>query len=128
MRYGKTTPVWLVVAGFVLALIVSGPAANQQARSEYWANSVNHPFDPFANMPFGQPSWVKFTILTADPRVVYFQDSVQYPFHYDFAVAELPSFAGMTAVVPSWLLGIRCYVLAPPLPLDTHRSGRVDGS
>ena len=96
MRHGKTTPVWLVFAGLLLALIVSDPAVNQQSRSEFWANSVSHPYDPFANMPFGQPSWIKFTILTSEPGVVYFQDSVRYPFHYDFAVAELPSFAGMT--------------------------------
>ena len=40
--------------------------------------------------------WVKFTILVGNPTTVYFQDSNVYPFHYDFAVAELPQFAGMT--------------------------------
>ena len=48
---------------------------------------------PSAN---GESGWVKFTILTSDPTTVYFQDSNAYPFHYDFAVAELAQFAGMT--------------------------------
>ncbi len=38
--------------------------------------------------------FAKFTILTADLSKVYFQDSKEYPFHYDFAVDKLAPFAG----------------------------------
>jgi hypothetical protein len=39
---------------------------------------------------------VKFIVLTGDPSTAIFQDSNLYAFHYDFAVNELPAFAGMT--------------------------------
>jgi hypothetical protein len=42
------------------------------------------------------PGWVKFIILMSDLDTVYYQNSNQYPFHYDFAVAELPPFSGMS--------------------------------
>lgn len=62
-----------------------------------WKSQVQHPDDPFIR-PGGlpQPGWVKFLIETNAPSTVYFQDSNLYEFHYDFAVAELPQFAGMT--------------------------------
>ncbi|MBL9129454.1 MAG: hypothetical protein JNL97_17515, partial [Verrucomicrobiales bacterium] len=43
-----------------------------------------------------QPRWVKFALLLDQPRRVWFQDSEKYLFHYDFGVARLPGFAGMT--------------------------------
>jgi hypothetical protein len=52
--------------------------------------------DAYAVHSTTNPGWIKFTILTSDLNTVYFQNSNQYPFHYDFAVAELPQFQGMT--------------------------------
>ena len=40
--------------------------------------------------------YVKCHILTSDPGTVYFQDSVKYPFHYDFAKDRLAPFLNMT--------------------------------
>jgi hypothetical protein len=57
------------------------------------------PGEPYAVPSYNsQGGWIKFTILTSDLSTVYFQDSNRYPFHYDFAVAELPQFQGMTPV------------------------------
>ncbi|CAN5392904.1 hypothetical protein BH23VER1_BH23VER1_07400 [soil metagenome] len=65
-----------------------------------WKNAVDFTSDPFAGIESGfeeQPMrWIKFAILTDDPTRVYFQHSGTYPFHYDFAVARLPAFQGMT--------------------------------
>ncbi len=41
-------------------------------------------------------SWVKFVILMRDPSKVYFQNTNLYPFHADFAVAQLDPFHGMS--------------------------------
>lgn len=59
-------------------------------------NALTVPDDPVIRQGAGGPGWVKFLILSADPTTVYFQDSNLYSFHYEFAVAELPQFAGMT--------------------------------
>lgn len=66
--------------------------------SSLWKNAIEFPDEPFAVQGAGGelPTWIKFTILTCDPSVVYFQDSNQYSFHYDFAVNELDPFAGLT--------------------------------
>ena len=65
-------------------------------RSPFWKNSIT-PDDTFRNTGDGtaeQIRWVKFAVLMRDPRLVYFQDSAEYPFHYDFATAHLDPFAG----------------------------------
>ena len=38
---------------------------------------------------------MKFTLLTADPTRVYFQDSKALPFHYDFGSVHLPPLTGL---------------------------------
>jgi len=79
-----------------LLLLLLG--ATLQARaSEHAKNSIVFPDDPFAvpSAP-SEPGWIKFTILVDDPGTVIYQNSNVYPFHYDFAVNELPPFAGMT--------------------------------
>ncbi len=69
--------------------------------SPFWKNQVEFPDDPFrsSSNPFGGqalPGWIKFSILLDDPATVYFQDSQQYAFHYDFASELLDPFIGMT--------------------------------
>ena len=46
---------------------------------------LRFPDDPFLENPWPNPRWVKFTILRCDRARVYFQDSGQFKFHYDFA-------------------------------------------
>ena len=41
---------------------------------------------------------VKWSLLLEDPNRVYFQDSVAYPYHIQFAGARLPGYAGVGAV------------------------------
>jgi hypothetical protein len=52
-------------------------------------------FDPFMNWDSGVP-WTKFTVLTAEPDKVYFQNANLRVFHYDFAHGFLPPFKNMT--------------------------------
>ncbi len=65
-----------------------------------WKNQVWLPGDALLSPPpeFGQVAmrWVKFAIVLAEPHRVYFQDSTKYAFHYEFARARLPGFAGMS--------------------------------
>jgi hypothetical protein len=42
----------------------------------------------------GIPS-MKWTVLLSTPDRVYFQDSVRYPFHIQFARARLPGYAAI---------------------------------
>ncbi|MCZ6696603.1 MAG: hypothetical protein O7A63_08700 [Acidobacteria bacterium] len=82
----------------VAMIVVGGSAPNGSiAASPYSSGTIIFPDDPFVVIGYDpQPGWVKFTILTSDPNTVYFQDSNTYTFHYDFAVAELDPFLGMT--------------------------------
>jgi hypothetical protein len=65
-----------------------------------WKNQVFYPDDPLRSPDPGygrlDPRWIKFAIVLSDPHRVYFQDSVRYPFHYEFAVARLDRFQGMS--------------------------------
>ncbi len=66
-----------------------------------WKNSVHGDGDePFQSEfpPFGAPAprWIKFLLLLDGTRRVYFQDSTKYTFHYDFAVARVPRFKGVS--------------------------------
>lgn len=74
--------------------------ARQLTASDDWKSQILFPQDRFLSPPGepGQqaPRWVKFAILADDPARVYFQDSSKYLFHYDFAVARLDKFKGMT--------------------------------
>jgi hypothetical protein len=60
-------------------------------------NQVEWPDDPFVNRPSeGDAGFVKFAIMLDDPCTVIFNDSQEYPLHYDFAVNWLEPFIGMT--------------------------------
>lgn len=65
-----------------------------------WKNQLAAEEEPFRSPepPFWQPAsrWVKFALVLGPPPRLVFQDSTRWPFHYDFAVARLPEFAGMT--------------------------------
>ena len=66
--------------------------------SRFWKTRIT-PDDVFRNEAprnTDEPRWVKFSVLVGDPRQAYFQDSRQYPFHYDFATAHLDPFVGMS--------------------------------
>jgi hypothetical protein len=65
-----------------------------------WKNHAVFPGDPLLSPEPGwdrfEPRWLKFTLVLAEPGRVYFQDSTRYPFHYDFAVARLAPFQGLS--------------------------------
>lgn len=70
-----------------------------------WANSVQLPDDPLRSKPFYIGSefieqsaqyFIKFTILRDDLTKVYFQNSTDYLFHYEFGVDRLPVFSGLS--------------------------------
>jgi hypothetical protein len=73
-----------------------GPAI---APNESWKNSVGFGWEePFYSGAAGQdgPMFIKFTVFLEDLDSVYFQDSQQYLFHYDFAADHLAPFEGLT--------------------------------
>lgn len=65
-----------------------------------WKNHAVYPADPLLSPEPGwdrfEPRWLKFAIVLAEPHRVVFQDSSKYVFHYDFAVARLEPFKGMS--------------------------------
>ena len=64
----------------------------------FWKNHIVFPGEPFQayGTSASDPSWVKFTIFINDPCTIYFQDSQEYVFHYEFATERLAPFLGMT--------------------------------
>ena len=74
----------------------------QQPRTnaDDWKNQVRYADDPFLSAPtwssIPEPRWIKFAIVTSETNKVYFQDSAQYPFHYEFAVKRLPGFTNLS--------------------------------
>ncbi|MBN1766526.1 MAG: hypothetical protein JW860_14825, partial [Sedimentisphaerales bacterium] len=69
--------------------------------SPYWKNQITLPGDPFISpgASDADPGWVKFTTLILpdyDPNLIYYQDSIAYPFHYHFATERLDPFLGMS--------------------------------
>src|ERR1041384_6282707 len=89
----------LPASAAALTLIVSQAWAQITITpSPYWRNTVQYATDPFAVTPLdiNDPHWVKFSVFLADPGVVYFQDSIHYPFHYDFATERLDPYLGIT--------------------------------
>jgi len=72
----------------------------QVSPSPYLKAYIDFPNDPFfvQGTSDSDPGWVKFTSILLDgydPNVIYFQDSVSYPFHYDCATELLDPFIGM---------------------------------
>ena len=107
----------------LIALVVAASGIASSTYAQFSKNSIVFPDDPFAVQSTNdQPGWIKFTILTADPTTVYFQDSNTYPFHYDFAVSHLPPFNGMSpaefdqaTLYEQGQLAILGAVILPPL-------------
>jgi hypothetical protein len=62
-----------------------------------WKNQLVLPNDPFRSGAGNSNDvrWVKFAILAGDQAKVFYQDSIKYPFHYEFATLRLPQFSGM---------------------------------
>jgi hypothetical protein len=61
-----------------------------------WKNQVVIPSDPFAPQGHSnQVRWIKFAVLTDDFTRIFYQDSVKYPFHYDYASQRLAPFIGV---------------------------------
>lgn len=92
---------WLAAWLFLIAVGVSARASGQTITpSPYWKNRIEFPDDSFRYDQEGVypplPGWIKFTILLSDPTTVYFQDSPEYMFHYDFASELLDPFVSMS--------------------------------
>lgn len=100
-------------------------AVRRRTASDDFKNQVRLPEDAFLSAPsFGsdEPRWIKFAILTGDPTRVFYQETAKYLFHYDFAVARLEPFRGMTraqfdaaALHPANQQVVLGAVLFPPL-------------
>ncbi|HOW70796.1 MAG TPA: PEP/pyruvate-binding domain-containing protein [Phycisphaerae bacterium] len=91
---------WMVALVLIPVMLPAVRAAAETVLpSIYWRNTVTFPSDAFraAASESGDPGWIKFLIFTSDPTKVYFQDSKQYRFHYDFATALVSEYIGMTA-------------------------------
>lgn len=76
-------------------------ASRTKTAADDGRNQLSLPDDPFIVTEFtalGEPgvNWVKFAILRGDESRVWFQDSVKYPFHYDFARLRLPPLTGLS--------------------------------
>lgn len=74
-------------------------AATLQA-SDDWSNQLRPAtgelLTPGSGSGLAATRFAKFSILLAQPDRVYFQDSVLWPYHYHFALARLPGYAGMS--------------------------------
>lgn len=86
---------WVTIIVMLFAPSAGGQAA---APSPFWRSEVAVPGDEFRVLgtSAGDPDWIKFTILVDDPETMYFQDSREYTFHYEFALEEMDPFIGMT--------------------------------
>ncbi|MHC4676930.1 MAG: right-handed parallel beta-helix repeat-containing protein, partial [Planctomycetota bacterium] len=78
--------------------VVDMGAYEYSQSTPYWKNHIVFPSEPFQayGTSANDPSWVKFTIFINDPGIIYFQDSQEYVFHYDFATNRLVFFLGTT--------------------------------
>lgn len=70
--------------------------------SDDWSNQLwpasGELFTPGTGGGLAATRFAKCSLLLAQPDRVYFQDSVRWPFHYHFAVARLPGYAGMSVL------------------------------
>lgn len=61
-----------------------------------WKNQAWFPEEPFQSPSPGEAvRWVKFAILLEEPWRVFYQDSTEFPFHYEFATQRLAPFLGL---------------------------------
>lgn len=67
-----------------------------------WSNqlaaSMGLLFKPGAGTGLAATATVKWTLLLSEPDRVYFQNSVKYPYHFQFARARLPGYATMSTL------------------------------
>ncbi len=95
MRCSRCFAVALAIA---VPLVGGGGFAHAQqgscaaVPSPAWRPRLEFPHDHFQAEGGRLASWVKFTILNCDRTTVFFQNSVRYPFHYDFASETLGPF------------------------------------
>ncbi|MFT7301929.1 MAG: hypothetical protein ACI8UZ_000765 [Akkermansiaceae bacterium] len=81
--------------------VTQNPLVNISSHSS-WKNTVALPNDPFRSDPvltgFGQTEirWIKFSIILDNAPTVYFQDSSEYQFHFNFANTRLDPFTGIS--------------------------------
>src|SRR5688572_29546435 len=61
-----------------------------------WKNQIAYPYESFNGHGAGISSWVKFVILVDDQTRVFYADSRQFTFHYDFATARLENLIGLS--------------------------------
>ncbi len=77
-------------------------AATPLQSADDWSNQLQpgggELFSPGSGSGLAAIRFAKFTILLAQPDRVYFQDSATWPYHYHFAVARLPGYAGMSVM------------------------------
>ncbi len=88
---------WKTVWMLSLLLCLSSALAQDGDPNVTWKGQIRFPDEPFQS--WTSPPFVKFAIITKagfDPNVVYFQDSNRFEFHFDFALAYLDPFIGMT--------------------------------
>ena len=93
--------IYRILLLLMLAAVLPSPMRGQTIKpSPYWKNQISHPNEPFrvVGTSANDPDWVKFTILLSpyDSNTVYFQDSREYTFHYNFATEQLEPFVGMS--------------------------------
>lgn len=90
---------------------IADPASEQSSRRFYRAlsrpktsaddgkNEISFPSDSFLSqlLDATSPRWVKFAIVLNDTNRVWFQDSLKYLFHYDYASTRLAQFKGLSS-------------------------------
>ncbi len=70
--------------------------ARARGADDDWKNQAWFPEEPFRSFSPGEAvRWVKFAILLDEPWRVFYQDSTEFPFHYDFATQRLAPFLGL---------------------------------
>src|SRR5690554_6459918 len=63
---------------------------------ESWKERITYWEDPFIQSEYDRVGWVKFTVLVQDPSRVIYQNSHDYPYHYDFATERLAPYLGLS--------------------------------
>jgi hypothetical protein len=78
--------------------VVSSPSGSFDDWSNQLEAASSSLFRPGTGSGLGAIAAVKWSLRVAEPERVYFQDTVDYPYHVQFARARLPDFAGVGAV------------------------------
>ncbi|MHA3773424.1 PEP/pyruvate-binding domain-containing protein [Verrucomicrobiota bacterium sgz303538] len=99
----RVTPSWRVCINTLLAIFaalcsVTAPAQLVPPDTEDGKTGIIYPEEPFRNFSQSENgiAFVKFSIILSEPTKVYFQNSENFLFHYDFAKEHLQPFLGMS--------------------------------